>query len=97
MRLNPNVKLGGDKNECAACGRLFRSTFAFDKHRVGYFSAPVKDGAQFPRRCMTEEEMRAAGMGINKRGFWVSELYEANQEWFEKEEDEALEQDQISI
>jgi len=46
---------------------------------------------------MTEEEMRAAGMGINKRGFWVSELYEANQEWFEKEEDEALEQDQISI
>jgi len=28
------------------------------------------------------------GMGINKRGFWVSELYEANEEWFEKDDEE---------
>lgn len=88
MRTNPNVVIRGDRNECPACGVLFNSSTAFDKHRIGYFSAPIKGGAQFPRRCMTEEEMLAAGMGVNKRGFWVGSFFEEDHEFGEKEEEE---------
>src|SRR5262245_60812392 len=48
-------KLKGDHNQCPACGEYFNSTHAFDKHRIGAYG---KD-----RRCMTIEEMTAAGMG----------------------------------
>lgn len=71
MRANPNVVIRGDRNECAACGVLFNSSAAFDKHRVGYFHEPSKR-IPFPRRCMAEVEMRAAGMSINNDGFWIT-------------------------
>lgn len=69
MRANPEVKLSGDRNECPGCGKLFNSTFAFDKHRIGKFG---KD-----RRCMTGTEMVAAGMDVNAAGFLVSAHREA--------------------
>jgi hypothetical protein len=60
------VKLSGDRNQCCACGQLFNSTFAFDKHRTGEFG---KD-----RRCLTTDEMKAKGMAVNAAGFWVSSV-----------------------
>jgi hypothetical protein len=43
---------------------VFNSTAAFDKHRVGPFTA---------RRCLSDDEMLAKGMGPNRYGRWVSE------------------------
>ena len=53
----------GDRNQCPACGELFNSSGAFDKHRTGDFSA---------RRCLSVEEMTAKGMVPNETGFWLT-------------------------
>ncbi len=59
-------RLTGDRNECPSCGLLFNSTHAFDKHRTGRIGVD--------RRCMTMEEMQAAGMARRADGFWVGSL-----------------------
>ena len=60
-------KLRGNRCQCAACGEYFKSTFAFDKHRVG----PHSD-----RRCLGPIAMREFGMAQKPDGFWVSALME---------------------
>ena len=55
--------LRGDHCRCSTCGEYFNSTYAFDKHRVGDFSA---------RRCRAVAEMRAVGMDQNAGGWWIS-------------------------
>jgi hypothetical protein len=66
-----NVKLSGQRCLCSrlggGCGKYFNSTAAFEKHRVWAEGKVV-------RRCLTEEEMRAKGMDINRIHFWVTEL-----------------------
>lgn len=57
------MKLTGDRNQCQGCKLYFNSTAAFDKHRTG------KHGVD--RRCMTQDEMRAAGMDQRADGFWI--------------------------
>lgn len=58
------LNLYADRNQCPACGELFNSLGAFDKHRTGdFFSAA--------RRCLSVSEMQASGMVVNERGFWV--------------------------
>lgn len=59
-------ELKGDKNQCAGCGELFKSTAAFDKHRTGDFG--------IDRRCMNTEQMLAKKMAKNAHGFWVTAL-----------------------
>jgi hypothetical protein len=54
----------GDVNQCPTCFTVFNSTAAFDKHRVGPFT---------DRKCLSDDEMLAKGMGPNKYGRWVSE------------------------
>lgn len=56
------VSLRGDRNQCAGCGELFNSTHAFDKHRRGEFGSG--------RRCLSAEQMSAAGMVLSADGFW---------------------------
>ncbi|WP_425194991.1 FDXHR family putative zinc-binding protein [Paraburkholderia phymatum] len=61
-------KLTGDRNQCRTCREFFNSSSAFDKHRTGPFgtkSAPAQ------RRCLSPDEMRAAGMLKNDAGFWI--------------------------
>ena len=65
------MNLTGQQSFCRACGQLFNSVAAFDKHRTGHFG---KD-----RRCMTEAEMQAKGMAINGRGRWVTALRDMGQ------------------
>lgn len=65
-----DMRLTGDKNQCQGCKAYFNSTYAFDKHRTGEFG---KD-----RRCRTEDEMRAIGMDVNAKGFWVGEPFNKN-------------------
>ena len=60
------MKVYGDRNQCAACGELFNSSAAFDKHRTGEFG---KD-----RRCMTIKEMTDKKMAKNGHGYWVTAL-----------------------
>lgn len=61
----------GEKLEhCTVCHRTFTSTPAGDKHRTG---SHVNG-----RRCRTDEEMLALGMGQNKRGYWVSKRQDAS-------------------
>jgi hypothetical protein len=76
MRLNPTVKLSGDRNECPSCGELFNSVAAFDKHRTGTFGGPHNQPAK--RRCLTRDEMMAKGMEKNTAGFWVTKLRDEN-------------------
>lgn len=65
------MRLTGDRCQCSACGLFFNSTAAFDKHR---------DGPMIQRRCLSDVEMRAKGMAVNARGFWVSALNPQYQE-----------------
>lgn len=60
------MKLTGQRNQCPGCHQYFNSNAAFDKHRTGTFGVD--------RRCKTEEEMLAAGMAVNSKGFWVTAL-----------------------
>lgn len=62
------MQLTGQMSQCRTCGEVFNSTAAFDKHRIGRHG--------IDRRCMTEAEMREAGMDHNRRGLWVTALRE---------------------
>ena len=57
--------LVGNRNECGTCKQRFNSNKPFIWHRIGKFGVD--------RRCMTTEEMLAAGMSLNKDGFWITE------------------------
>jgi hypothetical protein len=52
------------RNQCPACGECFNSIAAFDRHRTGRFGVA--------RRCLTPDEMRAQGMALSARGFWIT-------------------------
>lgn len=54
-------KLTGNRCQCPTCGDYFTSARAFDRHRVGQFGND--------RRCLTADEMDAAGFTRNDRGF----------------------------
>lgn len=56
-------RLTGRHCLCRGCGLYFNSEGAFNAHRTGKFGVD--------RRCMTEAEMRAAGMVVNAGGWWV--------------------------
>lgn len=58
------------RNQCGGCGEYFNSDSPFDRHRIGDFGSETN-----PRRCMTVEEMKEAGMTINDAGFWVGSAY----------------------
>jgi hypothetical protein len=60
--VTPLRKLDPVANLCRSCNRDFGSLKAFDRHRVGLHG----DG----RRCLAEEELRAAGFIQNGRGRW---------------------------
>lgn len=62
------LTVGSNLCQCGACGEYFRSPSAFDKHRTG---------DQEARRCLTPDEMRAAGMVVNEAGFWVGQAWDA--------------------
>ena len=66
MKQGDGRRLRNQQNQCPTCGLYFKSNAAFDKHRTGR----IDNGT---RRCMTEVEMHAAGMGINAGGWWVTE------------------------
>lgn len=63
------MTLTGDKCQCPTRDQLFNSTYAFDKHRVGTWGS---------RRCLTDIEMRAKGMAVNRGGFWISQALPAS-------------------
>lgn len=61
--------LKGNRNQCSGCNEYFNSTGAFEKHRTGHHGVD--------RRCMTADEMKAAGMILRPDGFWIgSEMKE---------------------
>jgi hypothetical protein len=63
-------------NVCGACGRDFSSIRAFDSHRVGRHAYLHAEGLKMHpsrddgRRCLTEDELHAAGFAQNGRGRW---------------------------
>jgi hypothetical protein len=71
MRIHPEVKLRGDRNECPTCGALFDTSEAFDAHRVGNFATRSKPNT---RRCLSATEMHYAGFRQNRDGFLLTEV-----------------------
>lgn len=65
MPTESKPRLTGNRNQCTACGEYFNGTQPFDRHRVGRFG--------IDRRCLTGEEMFAAGFTRNDAGFWTTE------------------------
>jgi hypothetical protein len=61
-------KLTDSRCQCSGCGEYFNSDTAFDMHRIGRFGVD--------RRCMSPDEMRAAGMSKNAADWWISESAE---------------------
>ena len=59
-------KLTGNRCQCPTCGECFTSTRAFDRHRIGSYAKPNQPNT---RRCLTANEMDAAGFERNARGF----------------------------
>lgn len=61
-------------NLCTACREDFSSVAAFDRHRVGRhaydFAEGLELGFEDGRRCRDEDEMREAGMELDRRGRW---------------------------
>jgi hypothetical protein len=61
-------------NLCTACRGGFSSVTAFDRHRVGRhaytFAEGLELGLEDGRRCLDEDEMRAAGMALDRLGRW---------------------------
>jgi hypothetical protein len=63
-------------NRCATCGLDFSSVRAFDTHHVGKHQYTHEEGVAMKpprddgRRCLTEDELRAAGFSHNARGRW---------------------------
>ena len=66
------------RTQCGACKQYFVGASIFDQHRVGsYGDAVYAEGdakrkrpvgyTKSSRRCMTEEEMRAAGLETERR------------------------------
>lgn len=62
-------KLTGRRCECTACGDLFNSESAFDRHRVGEFAGL---GGTSSRRCLTQAELLASGWCRNGAGAWIT-------------------------
>lgn len=62
-------RLTGRRCECTACGDLFNSESAFDRHRIGEFAGL---GGTSSRRCLTETELLAAGWCRNEAGAWIT-------------------------
>lgn len=57
-------RLTGSRCQCTACGDYFGSVRGFDRHRVGEVGTPS-------RRCLTSDELAAAGWVRNAQGFWL--------------------------
>ena len=60
----PKRRLRGDRNQCPTCQAFFKSSKAFDRHRVGVIG--------ISRRCLTPAEMQARDFGKTTDGFWCS-------------------------
>lgn len=60
--------LTGRMCQCTACGHTFGGERGFDLHRVGEYAAPGKFGDR--RRCLSADELVAAGMTQDERGIW---------------------------
>lgn len=61
-------KLTGSRCQCTACGELFASVAAFDRHRVGKFAGV---GGTNTRRCLSVAEMQAHEWPKTDKGFWL--------------------------
>ncbi len=59
-------KLPADSNFCLcpSCGEYFRSVRAFDTHRIG-------------GNCRSKAQMKARGMSVNAKGYWITQKYES--------------------
>jgi hypothetical protein len=67
MVTRSTVKLTGQRNQCPTCGELFTRNSVFEKHRTGKMDN---------RRCLTVEEMDAAGMFRGEDQFWRGARYD---------------------
>jgi hypothetical protein len=64
---DPMLPRQTDRCQCAACGLYFRSSRGFSKHRTGSYGGP---GQPASRRCLTPDEMLAAGYVLLPSGHW---------------------------
>lgn len=96
---------------CTVCHRSFGKGGAFNTHKTGHFGKPIyrqkksrKTGAitqvfvgygKPTRRCMTDEEMMTAGLGLVD-GLWVVVEKTENNQWDsrQQEEDQEIEEDE---
>lgn len=74
--MKTKLNVGTMRNQCPACGELFNSVGAFDKHRYGEYGKEDKEksGTYKPsdRKCLDRNGMEELGMLKNNAGFWIS-------------------------
>lgn len=68
------------RTQCGACGRYFVSGTVFDQHRAGSFD-------KRERRCLSDEEMRAAGLVTEWRNVRIAkngrDTFEDHDVWYD--------------
>lgn len=65
-------RLRGDRNQCPTCREFFKSSKAFDQHRVGVIG--------ISRRCLTTAEMEARNFGRTIDAFWCCPIASKDRE-----------------
>lgn len=60
---------------CRACGDVFGSLGAFERHRVGKLT---QHGPDYGRRCLPEAEMLALGWHRDANGRWRTKCLDEN-------------------
>jgi hypothetical protein len=68
----PKGRLREDRNQCPTCQEFFKSSKAFDQHRVGVIG--------INRRCLTTAEMQARNFGRTTDAFWCSPVAQKDRE-----------------
>jgi len=69
--IDPKLPTGTNYCRCSACGEYFNSVVAFEKHRIGVHR--IKG-----RKCRSKAQMKARGMSVNHKGYWITQKYDSS-------------------
>lgn len=65
--IDPKLPVASKYCLCSPCGEYFNSEKGFNMHRIG------NPGS---RKCRSKAQMKARGMSVNHKGYWITQKYD---------------------